>query len=88
MKRESDHEPRGASILDAYLHTESPLTQAIRTFKLQSLTGPLVASDNQVRAAKHLEIIGEISIDVVWEDVQIRWSGLQKPWNSAPKMQP
>jgi hypothetical protein len=71
MRRE-DHEPDCAMILDAYLHTASPLLEAVKSGKMDPVAGSMLfGAESLARANRHIEIIGEMSIDVVCELVEV-----------------
>ena len=69
VRRRDDHEPGSGNILDAYLHTDSVLLSDFARHKLDALSGS-IQTDNTIQW-KHLEVIGEVSIDIICAEVSI-----------------
>jgi hypothetical protein len=70
LRRRDDHEPGAGMILEAYLHKASPLIDALFAHKLESKAGCLLLEGRRDKAAvKHLEIIGELSVNILCEKV-------------------
>lgn len=77
-KRTDNHEAGSGIIYEAYVHSESPLIEAMLSHKLQGIAGslPLEASGQTI---KHFEIIGEVSVNILCEIVEFRAEGLPRP---------
>lgn len=73
MRRREDHEPGSGMILEAYLHTESQLISALHSHQLDSIAGCLKLEADANRVL-HLEIIGEITVNMLCEDLTIKSS--------------
>lgn len=70
LRRTEEHEPGSGVVLEAYLHTDSPLIQALFAHTLQGKAGLLFLEHTEHKdAVKHLEIIGEISLNILCENV-------------------
>lgn len=73
FSRVSHHEPGSGIILEAYLHRQSPLLEEFFSNKLEGKAGSLVLQDEPQRGnVLHLEIIGEVSINVICQEFE--WS--------------
>lgn len=73
IRRVNHHEPGAGNILEAYLHTSSPLIADLMAHKLDSRAGCLAHEypSNGNVSIRHLEIIGEVTLNVLCEDVRI-----------------
>jgi len=63
-----------AVILEAYIHTASPLIDQLRTHQLESKAGSLALEDRLNRpylTVHHLEIVGEVSLDILCERIKV-----------------
>lgn len=75
LRRRADHEPGAGMILEADLHIASPLIEALFAHKLESKAGCLLLENNRNEiTVKHLEIIGEISVNILCKDMSYKLS--------------
>jgi len=70
LRKRNDHEPGSGIILEAYLQTESSMVDALRDHRLESTAGCL-SLEHSSESVYHLEIIGEISLNVLCKNVSI-----------------
>ncbi len=72
--RRSEHHAEGSSvILEAYLHERSTLIEDLLAHKLAGKSGSLFLENTcEYLGIKHLEIIGEISLNILCTEVQIK----------------
>ena len=75
FRRRADHESGTGIILEAYLHTQSPLIDGLITHKLEGKAGSLLSS-SAISKIHHLEIIGEISVNVLCREIVFDARGL------------
>jgi hypothetical protein len=73
LRRRNDHEPGSGIVLEAYLRTESALVDDLRSHKLDGVSGCL--EHETAKPVFHLEIIGEISLNILCEELKssVRW---------------
>ena len=71
IKRRDDHEPEAGIILDAYIHDLSPLISLLHAHKLESSTGPLMHEVDASTPIKHLEINGEVSVNILFTEIKV-----------------
>lgn len=75
VSRLDHHSPGSGAIYEAYLHESSPLIDAFLSNRLEGKAGSLVLqSDGLTRHVKHLEIIGEINVNVIFAEIRITTS--------------
>lgn len=72
IRRYCGHENGAGSILEAYLLENSPLIDDLLSNRLESKTGTLsLPSDSFNSTIKHLQIIGELSVDILCAEVTV-----------------
>ena len=72
VRRVYHYDAGGApAILEAYLRTDSPLIAALHKHKLDGIAGCLFLEVDPRAPIHHLEIVGEVSINVLCENVVI-----------------
>jgi len=70
LRRGYDHEPGCGVILEAHLTDKSPLIEDFYACRLGSVVGALFRQDDrQGHPMKHLQLVGDINIDVLSEEV-------------------
>ena len=65
FRRDTNHTSGSGTILEAYVHDSSPLIEALLHHKLQGKTGYLCLEESKSGEVKHLEIVGELSLNVL-----------------------
>lgn len=66
------HEPGSGAIYEAYLHDKSSLIEDLFANRLEGKSGALhLQSRFPNRPIKHLEIIGEVNVNVLCEEVRV-----------------
>lgn len=71
FRRGDDHEPGSGLILEAYLRTESGLITALHNHQLDSTAGCLCLEAGGM-SVYHLEIVGEISLNILCGDIVVK----------------
>lgn len=79
FRRVAYHEPGSGIVLEAYVHSESPLIEALFAHKLEGKAGTLYLEADKTDGITHLEIVGEITINVICQKVEFTATGM--PWN-------
>jgi len=75
VSRRDDHDEGCGMILEAHLHDRSPLIDAVKSHELGESSGSLVYDcESLSRASYHLEIVGEVSLNIVCERVEVNSS--------------
>lgn len=72
--RDEEHVIGPASLLDAYLHDESDLISAYSSHELHTKTDSQVTEDTKYH---HLQLIGEIDINILCETVIVKASPMR-----------
>lgn len=71
IKRSKQHLGGSSAILEAYLHEHSQLIDDILAHKKEARVGPLLFEYEQVPTPiQHIEIIGEISLNIICERIE------------------
>lgn len=84
VRRLDGHTPGSGSIYEAYLHESSSLIDSFLTNKLESKAGSLILQSNEpTHSLWHFEIVGEISVNVICEEVRVETATAFPPeWRS------
>ena len=71
LSRLSHHTPGSGAIYEAYLHDSSDLLEKFLSNKLESKAGSLIfEADTPPHSLKHLDIVGEITVNIICEEVR------------------
>ena len=76
FRRESNHEPGTGIVLEAYVHLDSSLLADFYAHKLQGKSGLLLYEKDTIKKLFHLEIIGEVSVDIICPKISFMAKGL------------
>ena len=72
ISRLEHHTPGSGIIYETYLRQQSQLIEDVRTNRLDGKAGALVyQSESLNRAINHLEIVGEVNVNIICEEVRV-----------------